>query len=100
MWTAYPFKSVSTNAFNFQNEIDIKLNDKFKNKNIIPIIVSHGLTLSRNFYSTMCIELASHGYMVFAIDHHDGSCCYTENATGFQQWYFDPETPFMKEQDI
>ena len=86
MWTVYPFTSVSTNAFNFQNEVDIKLNEKFKNKKIIPIIVSHGLTLSRNFYSTMCIELASHGYMVFAIDHHDGSCCYTENATGFQQW--------------
>ena len=28
--------------------------------------------------------MASHGYMVFCINHHDGSCCYTEKEDGTQ----------------
>ena len=29
----------------------------------------------------IAMELASHGYMVFLLDHHDGSCRYTESST-------------------
>lgn len=29
-----------------------------------------------------CRELASQGYIVFALDHHDGSCNYTEKVDG------------------
>ena len=40
------------------------------------------------------MELASHGYMVFLLDHHDGSCRYTENADNSKQWWFDTTAEF------
>ena len=62
-------------------------------KKLIPIIFSHGLTGSRCFYSVIARELASHGYIVFLMDHHDGSCCYTEKLNG-EPVFFDASTPF------
>ena len=44
--------------------------------------MSHGLMASRMLYTTVCRELASHGYVVFAPDHHDGSNHYTEEEDG------------------
>jgi hypothetical protein len=36
----------------------------------LPVVVlSHGLGTSRFFYSTMCLELASHGFVVAAVEH-------------------------------
>ncbi|KAL3069131.1 hypothetical protein niasHS_009805 [Heterodera schachtii] len=32
---------------------------------------------SRFVYTTMCASLASHGYVVAALEHRDGSCCWT-----------------------
>ena len=37
---------------------------------------------SRMLYTVVCRELASHGYIVFAPDHHDGSNHYTEQEDG------------------
>lgn len=37
---------------------------------------------SRCLYTTACRELASHGYIVFAPDHLDGSNHYTEDHSG------------------
>ena len=45
---------------------------------IVPIIFSHGLVSYSGHYTGHCRELASHGYIVFAIDHLDGSSTYTE----------------------
>ena len=45
---------------------------------LVPIVFSHGLNSSGATYSKHCIELASHGYIVFAIWHLDGSCQYSE----------------------
>jgi hypothetical protein len=56
---------------------------------IVPIVLSHGLTAGRCLYSMLCQELAAHGYIVFAMDHHDGSCSYTEDSTGKQKFVFD-----------
>eukprot|EP00960_Hanusia_phi_P062954 765309-Hanusia_phi.AAC.9 len=42
--------------------------DKF-----VPIIYSHGLGGNRSCYSSVCIDLASHGFVVFALEHSDGS---------------------------
>ena len=75
-------------AANFLKEIVIDVH-KYKpitpnlvNKNLIPIIFSHGLTASRGLYTTHCRELASCGYIVFALDHHDGSCHFTLDEDG------------------
>jgi hypothetical protein len=62
-------------------------------KKLIPIIISHGLTASRFFFSVMARELASNGYLVIVVDHHDGSCIYTEKKDGKPVW-FDSSTPF------
>ena len=47
-------------------------------KTAIPLIFSHGCSVSRLFYTTAAILLASYGYIVFLPDHHDGSCSYTQ----------------------
>ncbi|CCD65415.1 Platelet-activating factor acetylhydrolase homolog 2 [Caenorhabditis elegans] len=47
-----------------------------------PIVVfSHGLGGSRTFYSTYCTSLASHGYVVAAVEHKDHSACWTYQLT-------------------
>jgi predicted dienelactone hydrolase len=66
----------------------------------VPIILSHGLTGSRALYSTAGRELASHGYIVFILDHHDGSCAYTEDSTGTKTWWFDKDAPFFDYDDM
>ncbi|EFJ50670.1 hypothetical protein VOLCADRAFT_120568 [Volvox carteri f. nagariensis] len=41
---------------------------------LLPVVVfSHGLAGTRNAYSSICIELASQGYVVVALEHSDGS---------------------------
>lgn len=47
-----------------------------------PIIFSHGLYSVSHEYSCHLSELASHGYIVFAINHHDGSCLFTKDKEG------------------
>lgn len=61
-------------------------------KKFIPIVFSHGLTGSRALYSTSAMELASNGFIVLALDHHDGSCAYTEDQNG-KEYHFDTEGP-------
>jgi platelet-activating factor acetylhydrolase len=42
----------------------------------LPILVfSHGLSACRHFYSTFCTAIASHGYVVAAIEHRSINNC-------------------------
>ena len=36
---------------------------------------SHGLVAFRGSHSGICIDLASHGYVIAAVEHKDGSAC-------------------------
>jgi len=46
------------------------------------------------------MELASNGFIVFAIDHHDGTCSYTENKKGDRNWCFDADAPWFDYEDL
>jgi hypothetical protein len=43
--------------------------------------------------------LASHGYIVFALDHHDGSNPYTEDSNG-KPVVFDTKAPHYEYEDM
>ena len=66
---------------------------------LVPVIFSHGLTGTRCFYSTIASEMASHGFIVYLMDHHDGSCGYTEKKDG-EAVHFDASTPIYNYEDM
>ena len=57
---------------------DSDINDR----KITPIIFSHSLSSNRTMFSGICLDFASHGFMVFVMDHKDGSSSYTESEDG------------------
>ncbi|XP_057378526.1 platelet-activating factor acetylhydrolase-like [Daphnia carinata] len=71
-----------------------------------PVIVfSHGLTACRTAYSFFCSDISSHGFIVVATEHRDGSACMTyslekePNAKGglVEKWI--PYKPMQFEKD-
>lgn len=56
-------------------------------KTLVPVIYSHGLTSTRTFQSGSCRDLASNGYIVFAPDHHDGTCNYSRLKNGEERYW-------------
>ena len=68
----------------FNGDIDT---DFVANKKIIPIIFCHGVSGNRTMNSGNCRDLASHGYMVFSLDHKDETCTYHEDKDGKGYWY-------------
>lgn len=51
------------------------------------MLYSHGLTSCRTFQSGSCRDYASHGYIVFSIDHHDGTCNYSKLKSGDDKYW-------------
>jgi predicted dienelactone hydrolase len=61
----------------------IRINiDEVNGKKLVPVIFTHGNGGQVKNSSGHCREMASHGYIVFGIDHNDGSCAYTEDQNG------------------
>ena len=58
-----------------------------KQLKMIPILFLHGLSGSRTSQSGSCRDLASHGYCVFSIDHHDGSAHYSRKENGDEVYW-------------
>lgn len=52
-----------------------------------PIIFSHGLKANHEIFSGLIRDLVSYGHIVFAINHEDESCVYTEDANGKPVYY-------------
>lgn len=58
----------------------------------LPVLIfSHGLGAMRTTYTTFCCDMASHGFVVAALEHRDRSACWTyvieENAKKDAQEY-------------
>jgi platelet-activating factor acetylhydrolase len=64
-----------------------------------PVVVfSHGLGGCMEMYSQLCTNMASHGFLVFALEHQDGSGCFAETAEGEHIYYKRPDnTPYSRE---
>ena len=59
----------------------------FYEKPIIPIIYCHGLSANRTFQSSTCKDFASHGYIVFTMDHRDKSSSYIKDQDGKENYF-------------
>jgi platelet-activating factor acetylhydrolase len=55
------------------------------------VVFSHGLYGCAASYSGLCAEMASHGSVVIALEHKDGSAVYTETDDGHSLRYTAPE---------
>ncbi len=62
----------------FNGEID----SDFKKKPMIPLIYLHGVCSNRTMHTGTCKDMASHGYIVFSIDHKDGSSTFVNDSDG------------------
>jgi len=58
-------------------------------KALIPLIYCHGLSSNRTMHSGTCRDLASHGYLVFVLDHQDGTSSYTVSKDGNKEFYYE-----------
>lgn len=68
------------------------LAQRLKDKKIVPIFFSHGLTATVHVYTRLLRDLAMHGYMVIALNHLDGSCMFTVDSLG-REHYHGPRRP-------
>ena len=67
--------------------LDGEVSDDFKEKKIVPIFFSHGLTACANFYTSIQRDLAKNGYIVFSLNHLDGSCLHTVDKDGKDKYH-------------
>ena len=56
-------------------------------KKLIPVVWSHGLVANSNYYNILAMEFASNGYVVFALDHLDGSAGYIELKNDMKKFF-------------
>lgn len=54
-------------------ENGVLVSEFLKGKKLVPIVLSHGFEAALTYYSGLCRELASYGYIIFSVGHQDGS---------------------------
>ncbi|XP_065898489.1 platelet-activating factor acetylhydrolase-like isoform X2 [Dysidea avara] len=65
----------------------------------LPVIMfSHGVAGMRTTYSAVCCDLASHGYLVAAVEHRDQSAgyCYSKRKKDGSQQFVDHWIPYER----
>ena len=67
---------------------DFTSSDPALSKKLIPVIFCHGLSSNRGMHSGTCRDFASHGYIVFIMDHKDESSSYTQSENGPEGMYY------------
>ena len=67
---------------------DGEIDKDFTLRPIIPIVFCHGLSSNRTMHCGTSKDLASHGYIVFVLDHKDESSSYYESKDG-KGYYYD-----------
>ncbi|TNV79108.1 hypothetical protein FGO68_gene4215 [Halteria grandinella] len=58
-------------------------------KALVPLIFCHGISSNRTMQSGTCRDFASHGYIVFSLDHKDGTASFYKSKCGTKQAYYD-----------
>ena len=54
------------------------------------VLFSHGLGGTSTMYSTLCCEIASHGFVVCALEHDDCTACATLDQNNDPIWFLRP----------
>ena len=75
------------------SERDADVDEEFKGQKLPVMIFSHGIRGHRNIASGLCREFASQGFVVYSLEHNDGSaaCTFDEKKS---------ETNFYMEEDM
>lgn len=89
----------SSSVFNFMRyaEMDVdrdaQIDDELQNKKLPVMIFSHGIRGHRNIASGLCREFASQGFVVYSLDHNDGTAasCFDEKKM---------ETNYYQQEDM
>jgi platelet-activating factor acetylhydrolase len=69
-----------------------------KEKGFPIVLFSHGLGGSMEMYTQLCHQIASHGYLVVAMEHEDGSGAFAETPMGEPIPYKSPDdTPYSRQ---
>lgn len=89
----------SSNIFKFLRytemdcDRDAEIDDDFKGQKVPVAIFSHGIRGHRNIASGLCRELASQGFIVYSLDHNDGT-----RASSFDEKT--NQTNYYKQEDM
>jgi hypothetical protein len=63
------------------------LSKVFKERQLVPMIYCHGLSANRVTQSVSCRDFASHGFLVFSMDHFDGTANYARKKNGDDKYW-------------
>ena len=66
--------------------IKLEENDKHQGK-FIPLVFSHGVGNTMSWFSTICKDLASQGFIVYSIEHNDGTALHHYNDLKSHKYY-------------